>query len=300
MLNLSGLIYIVLASLAFGLMPIWVKLAYATGLTAYEVLFLRALLGACFLFVFIRFKKISLKLEPGQIKILLFAATVGYTAAVTTLYLAYNYISVGVATSLHYLFPVVVMLIAVVLYKDKLYPAKWIALILSVFGVYLMTAGESISLHPAGVLLGIASACTFAIYVVGVDHPDIKTLDSLVLAFYVCIIAAAVSFLLIMLNGEWPFALSGEGLFYVALVAFFCTALALLFFIKSVHLIGPANASILSTLEPIVSIVAGVVFFKEEMSFQVGLGCALVLGAVFILSWHDAKNLELDKIGKQN
>jgi drug/metabolite transporter (DMT)-like permease len=289
MLNLAGLIYVVLASIAFGIMPIWVKLAYATGLSAYEVLFLRALLGACFLFIIIRYKRVSIKLEPKQVKYLLFAGTVGYTAGLTTLYLAYNYVSVGVATALHYLFPVIVMLIAVLLYKEKLYTAKWIALVLSIIGVYLMTAIGPISLHPTGVLLGLASAFTFAIYVTGVAHPVIKAIDSLVLAFYVCVISSASSLVLILLRGEGPINLTGEGLFYVTLVAFFCTALALIFFIRGIHLIGPSNASILATLEPIVSIVAGVLVFQEKVSFQIGLGCTLVLVAVFVLSWHDAK-----------
>jgi len=289
MLNLVGLVYVVLASIAFGIMPIWVKLAYATGLSPYEVLFLRALLGACFLFIIIRSKKLSIKLEPKQIKILLFAGTIGYTVGLTTLYLAYNYVAVGVATALHYLFPVVVMLIAVIFYKEKLYLAKWVALLLSLLGVYLMTAVGPINLNPTGVLLSIASACTFAIYVTGVAHPVIKAIDSLVLAFYVCLISATTSLVLILVMGEWPIALTGKGLFYVTLVAFFCTALALIFFIRGIHLVGPSNASILATLEPIVSIVAGVLIFREKVSLQIGLGCALVLGAVFVLTWHDAR-----------
>lgn len=297
MVNLAGLIYVILASLAFGIMPIWVKLAYGTGLSAYEVLFLRALLGACFLYIIIRYKGVSVKLKAKQVKILLFAGTVGYAAGLTTLYLAYNYISVGVATALHYLFPVVVMLITVILYKEKFYLAKWIALLLSIFGVYFITATGPISLHPVGVLLGLASAFTFAIYVIGVAHPDIKVIDSLVLAFYVCVISAVSSLVLILFRGEWPIGLTGEGLFYVTLVAFFCTALALIFFIRGIHLVGPANASILATLEPIVSIVAGILIFKERISLQIALGCILVLSAVFVLTLHDAKQAKQTEIG---
>ena len=292
MLNLSGVVYVILASLAFGIMPIWVKLAYGTGLSAYEVIFLRALLGSVFLYAFIRSKKVSIKLRPDQIKILLFVGTIGYNAALTTLYLAYNYISVGVATALHYLFPVVVMLIAAFLYKEKLYPAKWIALILSVLGVYLISAVGPVSLHPLGVLLAIISAFTFAIYVTGVAYPAIKALDSLVLAFYVCVISSATSLILILLRGEWPINLTWTGLYYVSLVAFFCTALALIFFIRGIHLVGPSTASILATLEPIVSIVAGIIIFQEKLSLQVALGCGLVLGAVVVLTLHDAKKPE--------
>lgn len=284
-MNLVGLTYIFLAGLAYGIMPIWAKLAYLTGLSPYQVLFLRGFFGACFLLFFIRRKKTSLKVEKSFLGSLLFVGSFGYTAAVITLYLSYNYINVGVATALHYLFPVVVMLLALILYKEKLYPRKVIALVLAVGGVYLMTAVGPLALDRTGVLLALISALTFAIYVLGVAHPTIKGIDSLVLAFYLSLISAAITFAIILGKGEWPIHLTGKGLLYTLLLGFFCTALALLFLNRGIQLVGPSTASILSTMEPLISIVAGVIILQEKVTPIMACGFALVLGAVLILAW---------------
>ncbi|NMA69955.1 MAG: DMT family transporter, partial [Desulfitobacterium sp.] len=264
-MNVLGLAYIFLAGLAYGIMPIWAKLAYMTGLSAYQVLFLRGFIGACFLFIFIRGKKTSLKVEKSRIGSLLFVGSVGYTAAIITLYLSYSYINVGVATALHYSFPVVVMVLALIFYKEKLYPRKLLALILAVMGVYLMTAVGSIDLDRTGVILALISAITFAIYVLGVAHPSIKGIDSLVLAFYLSLISAGITFMIILGKGEWPIDLTGKGFLYVLLLGFFCTALALLFLNRGIQIVGPSTASILTTMEPVISIVAGMIILEEKV-----------------------------------
>lgn len=268
-------------------MPIWVKLAYTTGLTAFDVTFLRSGMAVAMLGIFIRYRKIDFHVEKQQLIPLLLSSTLGYTATIVTLYLSYKYVSAGVATSLHFLFPVLVMLLSYFIYHERLQFYKWIALLTSLGGIYLMAGlgGSSFSLWGVG--LAISSAVFFAIYVLSINHPQLKKMNSLVLAFYACLIASITSLILLVAWGNWPMAVTLEGLYYTGLVSFFCTALALIFFIKGVQSIGSANASILSTLEPVVSLGAGIIVLYESINRYTLLGCTLIIAAVILIGYSD-------------
>ncbi|MFB6468705.1 DMT family transporter [Cytobacillus sp. Hz8] len=284
-----GIIYIIISAIFFGFMPIWVKLAYSTGLTAYDVTFLRSGMAAAMLGIFIRCRKINFHVKRQQIVPLLLSSTLGYTATILTLYLSYNYVSAGVATALHYLFPVLVMLLAYFIYHEKLHFYKWLALLTSLGGIYLIADPDGNNFSLRGVGLAISSAVFFAVYVLSINHPQLKKMDSFVLAFYACLIASITSLVLLATRGNWLLALTLKGLYYTGLVSFFCTALALILFIKGVQRIGSANASILSTLEPVISMAAGIIVLYEPLTWSSLLGCTLIIGAVIMIGYSDLR-----------
>lgn len=285
--KLRGMMYIIAAATLFGIMPIWVKLAYTTGLTALDVTFVRSSMAAAMLGMFIGYRRIDYHLKRQQLGPLVLSNTIGYTATILTLYLSYQYVSAGVATSLHYLFPVLVMLFSLWIDCENLQFIKWMALLASLAGIYLIAdpLGGSFSLRGVG--LTISSAVFFAFYVLSFNHPQLQKMDSLVLAFYACLIAAITSFILLAAQGNWPLPLTLKGLFYTGLVSFFCTSLALIFFIKGVKSIGSENASILSTMEPMVSLAAGVMILHEPLTWYTSLGCLLIMAAVILIGCSD-------------
>lgn len=285
--KLRGIILIIAAATFFGFMPIWVKLAYTTGLNALEVTFLRSGMAATMLGIFILYRKIDFHVERQQLGPMLLSCTLGYTATILTLYLSYKYVSAGVATSLHFVFPVLVMLFAYFIHQEKLQFFKWMALLTSLAGIYLIADPEGSHFSLRGVGLAISSAVFFAIYVLSINHPQLKKMDSLVLAFYSCLIAAITSLVPLVAQGKLPLKLTLEGLYYTSLLSFFCTALALIFFIKGAQSIGSANASILSTLEPVVSLLAGIIILHEPLTWYTSLGCSLIIAAVILIGYSD-------------
>lgn len=288
--KLRGIIYIVISAILYGIMPIWVKLAYTTGLTAFDVTFLRSGLAAIVLGIYIFYRRIDFHISRIQLGPLLVSSIIGYAATNLTLYLSYNYVSAGVATSLHYLCPVLVMLISFFIYHEELKVYKWLALVMSFSGIFLVAdLGGRVGFSPIGVGLAASSAVFFAIYTVSLNHPQLIKVDSLVLAFYACIGTSLTSFIMLMLQGSWPPVVTAKGLYYTSLVSIFCTALALIFFIKAVQIIGSANASILSTLEPVVSLIAGILILSEPLTWFTALGCILIVAAAILLGVSDLK-----------
>lgn len=288
MRKLQGTIYVIAAATFFGFMPIWVKLAYVTGLQAFDFIFLRSLIAAVMLGIFIFYRKISFHVKRKQIGPMLLSGFL-FTATILTLYLSYKEISAGMATSLHYLFPVLVMLLTYFIYKETMQLYKWVALFISLTGIYLIVNPGGSHFSFKGISLAILSAVFFAGYVVTLNHPQVKKMNSLVLAFYFCLIAAVISIALLVFQGNWPIVVTWKGMYYAALVGFFCTALGLIFFIKGAQTIGSTNASILSTLEPVVSLIAGVIILHEPLFWNTLWGCIMIIAAVILVGYEGMK-----------
>ncbi len=284
MKKINGVVYTVVSSAAFGVMPILAKIAYSGGANALTVLFLRFFLAALVTLPYIIITKKDFKINKAQLMHIIFLGIIGYTATTYTLFLSYNYISVGLATTMHFIYPVVVTVFAVILYKEKLYWSKIIALALSVLGIYLLVGGGNATLNFKGVALAITSGCFYAYYIVGVSHSEVNKIDTYVLTFYLAAIAALSLFIMGMINGQLDFNIKAYSYLASTGIALVSTVLALTMFLKGIKIIGPSSAAILSTLEPIVSIILGVLVLKEQLSFTIVMGCILILFSVIILT----------------
>ncbi|MEC1716101.1 DMT family transporter [Schinkia azotoformans] len=298
MKQLRGMSLIIAAATLFGFMPIWTKQAYATGLSISEISFLRFGLAAVMIRIAIHYRRIDSHVRKQQIRPLFLSIFIGYIATNLTLSLSYKYISSGIATSLHYLFPVIIMLLAYFIYHEKLNCYKWMALVISLTGIYLVASPGGSNFSLRGVTLAISSAIFFVIYVLLINHHQLKKMDSLVLAFYSCLISSLVFLIFILMRGNWSMMLpiTLKGFFYVTLLSSFCSSMAMIFFIKGVQSIGSINASILSTFEPVVSLVAGIFILDEPLSWQTSMGCIMIISAVILIGY---SNLAKDYVTRE-
>lgn len=291
MKKINGIIYTVLSSAAFGVMPIFAKIAYSGGANAITVLFLRFFLAALIILPYIVVTKKDFKINRAQLVHIIFLAIIGYTATTYTLFISYNYISVGLSTTLHFIYPAIVTVFAVLLYKEKLYWRKILALALSVLGIYLLVGGGDVIINFKGVGFAILSGCFYAYYIVGVSHSEVNKIDTYVLTFYLASIAALSLLIMGMVNGQLDFDIKPYSYLASGGIALVSTVLALTMFLKGIKIIGPSSAAILSTLEPIVSIVLGVLILKEQLTFTIVMGCILILFSVIILTLGQKKQV---------
>ena len=275
----------ILSSLSFGIMPILAKLAYKRGMTTYAVLFLRFSLAAIMLLCYLIFKKISFRLNKKQIFMVIILGVFGYSATALSLFISYRYISAGLATSIMYIYPVIVTILSFFIYKDKFTFTKIIALLLCITGVFIMAGKVSGSLNLKGIIFALMSSGFYSFYVIGISHSEIKKINSYLMTFYLSMISGIIMFIM----GESTHTMNLSvitpySFVCVLILAFISTVVALMAFLKGVKLIGPANASILSTLEPVASLILGWLILKENITFRIALGCVFILTSVFVLS----------------
>jgi drug/metabolite transporter (DMT)-like permease len=288
--KIKGIFYIAIASIAFGVMPILAKLAYRGGANAINTLALRFTFASIILFFYIKNKKLSLKLNKEQVKLILFLGTIGYSMTSILLFISYNYIDVGIAGMILHTYPLMVMILSILIYKEKFRLKKFLYLITTTIGVFIMLDVKVGSINNVGVVLVLLSALCYAIYVIGASSNKIKSINSYVITFYISVIAAIIGSTLGVINNSFNIPINFYGIISILLIAFISTVVALMAFIKGVKLIGPTNSAIFSALEPIVSLILGVIVLGESISFKIIIGSAIIILAMIELAKDTVRN----------
>ncbi len=288
--KIKGIFYIAIASIAFGVMPILAKLAYKGGANAISTLALMFTFASIILFFYIKNKKLSLKLNKEQVKLILFLGTIGYSMTSILLFISYNYIDVGIAGMILHTYPLMVMILSIIIYKEKFRLKKFLYLITTTIGVFIMLDVKVGSINNVGVVLVLLSALCYAIYVIGASSKKIKSINSYVITFYISVIAAIIGSTLGVINNSFNIPINFYGIISILLIAFISTVVALMAFIKGVKLIGPTNSAIFSALEPIVSLILGVIVLGESISFKIIIGSAIIILAMIELAKDTVRN----------
>ena len=185
-MKVKGFLYGLIASATFGLIPLFSIPALENGVGLDSLLFYRFSLASVLVAVLMWMKKIPFDIQKDEFGI---AFILGTLYAITALWLteAYLYIPSGVATTIHFLYPVVVSLIMFVFYKDKLTMPILLAMAMAVSGVYMLSGGNTPggSINMKGLMLVLATVVAYATYIVGMNRSRIARLDSLKATFYI-------------------------------------------------------------------------------------------------------------------
>lgn len=288
--KIKGIFYIAIASIAFGIMPILAKLAYKGGANPINTLALRFTFASIILFIYIKTKKLSLRVSKEQIKLILFMGVIGYSMTSILLFIAYNYIDVGIAGMILHTYPLMVMILSIIIYKEKVKLKKFLYLMVTTIGVFIMLDIKVGSINTIGVVLVLLSALCYAIYVLGASNDKVKNIDSYVMTFYISIISAIVGSTTGIVTNSFNNPINFYGIISILLIAFISTVVALMAFLKGVKLIGPTNSAIFSALEPIVSLVLGVIILGESISFKIIIGSTIIILAMIELAKDTIRN----------
>lgn len=289
--RVSGLVYVIISSVFFGIIPLLAKLAYNQGIDTFSVLTLRFIFACIFLLIYILYNKISLRLNMKQALMIILLGFIGYSGTVVCSFIAYNYISVGLVTMILYLYPAIVTFLSFIIYKEKLKTKKIVSLMMSLAGILLLIGGVNTSLNVTGIFYSLLASVCYSIYVIGLCHSEVKKLNNYVMTFYVSLVSIFSALGLGIFTGHLNFKINFYSFLYIMLLALISTVIALMAFIKGVKLIGPSKASICSNLEPIVSMASGYFILKQNIYLHEIIGSAFVVGAILVLSI-DLKSLK--------
>lgn len=212
-MKVKGFLYGLIASATFGLIPLFSIPALENGVGLDSLLFYRFSLASVLVAVLMWVKKIPFDIQKSEFGT---AFILGTLYAITALWLteAYLYIPSGVATTIHFLYPVVVSLIMFVFYKDKLTMPILLAMAMAVSGVYMLSGGNTPggSINIKGLMLVLATVIAYAAYIVGMNRSRIARLDSLKATFYILLSGAIVFLVNLAIKGDFsrPDAESGH------------------------------------------------------------------------------------------
>lgn len=283
--NVKGIIYTILASVSFGLLPIFTMLTYGTGMSVSSVLFWPGLIGSIVLYAYLRFKKVSLAVTARQLILLVFLGAVGKFVTTVFLFLAYDSVGVGVSVAIHFTYPAIVTVMALVFFHEKLSVKKLISLCLSIGGIYYLTANSQVDINMFGAVFAFLSAVTFTLYILGMASKEFKKLNDEVAILYITAVTVILAPLYGVVNQEPFWTINPMGFIYVTFMGVFLTVIAFALLAKGISLLGSITASILCTLEPIVGIALGVIVLHETVTLSTFIGSVMVIISVLIIAF---------------
>ena len=276
----KGIIFTMIATILFGVTPAIGKMTYAMGNNGIQLAFLRHLFVLPLFLFIVLYQGKSLRLNRQQLLDVFKVGFFGNTLTIVLLYSSYEYIGVGSATVLHFLYPLFVCCMNFLFYQQKLNKQQILCLVLAILGIFCFMDSSASSL--LGALLAILSGVFFAYYMVGMDHSSIRYMRPYVFNFYLVVMNTIVILVLAMVLGRIHI-MPIEAYILSAVVAVLTSLIGVVLLQKGIYCLGASLTAILSTLEPITSIVVGVLWLNEGLTLLKVIGCILVLLSTFIL-----------------
>ncbi len=284
---MRGMAAVVLASIAYGIMPIFTKDLQLLGMPTGTVVFYRFLLASLTTGTYLLASKKGLRVTKRQLMELILLGIVGYGLTAFFLASSYETLPVGLATMFHFTYPIFVVLIMMGPFHEKATGMKWIAVASAVAGlILLMDLNGGLALK--GIIWAVLSGVTYAVYVIGNRETSLRDLGAIQILFYVTAVSVVVFGLQGALKGDLiiPSSLRAWGdLLFISQVS---TVFALSMLTYGIKTIGATKAAMINMLEPVVGVFAGMLVYGERLDVRASIGCVAVLLAVVCIAVDDA------------
>jgi drug/metabolite transporter (DMT)-like permease len=279
MKRLTGILFIVISAASFGTLAIFGRLLYADGLDTFSMMFLRFGFAAL-LMTFILFVRRE-KFPRGKILLLLLGmGAIGYVGQSFSYLSAIKYSSAGLVALLLYLYPMFVFVLSVVFFHEKISWLKVLAIVIALTGTALIVDPKGG--QPLGILFSIAAALIYSGYII-VGTNVTKQVSPFQSSTVIFASAGLVYGVLMSINGP-HFPTTTLGWIHIAGIVLVATIIPVATFLAGLERIGPTNSAMLSTLEPVVTVLLAAWLFGEKLAWIVLVGGGLILVAVLLLT----------------
>ena len=279
LINNKGKICLLISAFIYGLAPILAKNAYSGGTRAVTLAFLRAFMAVPLLFILMKVNHKPLRLTKSELKKVSVLGIFGGAVPIVFLYLSYGYISAGLATTLHFIYPIVIVFASAFIYHEKIRRTTIIAAVMVTIGIFMFVDINSAS-DKIGIILALLSGVFYSFYVLYMDKSGLDSMDYIKLTFYTMLMISAGTLIYGIFVHGISFDMTPKAWIYSLMISLLVTLLAVPLFQAGVKYEGASTAGILSTIEPITTLVLGAVFLGEFIGNMQYLGGIMILAGV--------------------
>lgn len=287
----KGYILGVIAAATYGMNPLFALPLYKAGMNPDSVLFFRYLFAIPVLGIMLKARGRNLKLKRKEILPLIIMGLLVALSSLT-LFQSYNYMEAGIASTLLFVYPILVALIMAFLFKERLTLQTILCILLALSGIGLLyKSGNGTTLNLTGILLVMVSALSYAVYIISVNRPLLKDIATLKLTFYVLLFGMTLFLVRVDFGKSLHFVDSWYLWGNLIALAVFPTALSFLCTTQAIQYIGSTPTAILGALEPLTAVFFGVTVFGESLTIRLVCGILLIVCAVtLIIAGNDVTN----------
>lgn len=283
--TLAGLAVGLLAAICYGFIPFFTlpikNAAPAETLSDPTILFYRFGFASIILAIIMLCQRKSFKISRGEMVTLIYLAFISDGSALFLID-GYNYMSSGVATTLHFMYPVAT---AIIIYNEARRFSTIFAVLMAVAGVGILSWDPSGNTSVQGVIIVLISALCYALYIIRVNRSRAATMDGTKLVFYVMFIGALIFGAEAMRQGNFKPITTSLQLTHLIALSVICTFITNISLVYSVKRIGSTMVAVLGALEPLTAVIVGCLVFGEAFTWQVLTGILLIIPAVLIIIW---------------
>ena len=290
--RIKGILYAAVSSSTFGLAPFFSLSLLLAGFSAFEVLSYRWGVATIALTLFGWCSGCSFRLEKKDFLVVLLLSLLRAVTSFSLL-IAYQNIATGVASTIHFMYPLAVSLVMMYFFQEK--KSLWVmfAVFMSLLGAALLSSGE-LEAKNGDTIVGLVAACvsvfSYAGYIVGVRMTRAVRINSTVLTCYVMGLGTVLYFIGALTTSGLRLVADGYTWLIILGLALPATAISNITLVRAIKYAGPTLTSILGAMEPLTAVVIGVFVFKELFTLNSAIGIILILLAVSVVIFRKQKN----------
>lgn len=281
----SGTVFAIISSAVFGLIPLFSVPLMNAGVRVTSVVFYRFLISAIAMSIVMAVRRTNLRLTGKEFLTLVFLS-VFY--AITALFLtwSYQYIPTGIATTIHFLYPVMVAIIMYVVFKEKTSKTTLLAILMALGGVALLSLSGSgaNSLQWQGIAIVLVTVFAYATYLAAIHKSAVKEMDGLKITFYlvtICTVIFAINCWAV--EGGFSPIPDGRSWLNLLLLSLLPTLVSNLTLIQAIKRIGSTVTAAFGCLEPLTAVLIGIFVMHERCTVGQIIGMVVVIAAVTIV-----------------
>ena len=290
--RIKGILYAAVSSSTFGLAPFFSLTLLLAGFSAFEVLSYRWGVATIAFTLFGWCSGCSFRLEKKDFLVVLLLSLLRAVTSFSLL-IAYQNIATGVASTIHFMYPLAVSLVMMYFFQEK--KSLWVmfAVFMSLLGAALLSSGE-LEAKNGDTIVGLVAACvsvfSYAGYIVGVRMTRAVRINSTVLTCYVMGLGTVLYFIGALTTSGLRLVADGYTWLIILGLALPATAISNITLVRAIKYAGPTLTSILGAMEPLTAVVIGVFVFKELFTLNSAIGIILILLAVSVVIFRKQKN----------
>lgn len=288
--KVKGIGATLLSAIYFGFVPLLMKTVYAGGGNSFTAAFLRFAFSIPPLLIVLKAKGVDLRITREEFKHFLIITVCGYAGTTLLMFTAYNYIPTGMATTIHFLYPTFTVAGLMIFYREKIKATKIFCVILCLIGIVLFYNGGEGEASLTGIILALSSSFTYAFYTIFLGKSEVlRDIEPMKRLLYMHSIATVMMLIIGLVSGNLNFHMAPLSWGVMALTANLTAFIGALLYQIGVKYIGSESTAMLSTFEPITSVIVGILVYSEPMTLRIFIGCAAIIASTLIIARTESK-----------
>lgn len=295
----KGSIYIIISTIGFSVIPILAKIGFNSGSNSSTMLFYRFLLSAVFFIAYKAFKNKNIFLDNKKLYKFFIISSAAYGTQCLLFFSAFKYISPSIGQLVYYIYPIFVTISAFFFLNEPISFKKVICILLSIIGCGLILISPWDNFQLKGILMVISASIMSTIYIT-LNKKVLSHIDSLIAITYVSIGCTIYFFCYGLATNTLELNINFKTFICILILTFWSTIIGLFSFLKGLSLIGASKASVISLLEPLMTVLLSYMIFSTTLTINQIFGGIIIILSIYLFENKRLRQNKKKKILKNN